>query len=408
MTSIGDRGARRLAWVAFAADVFLVAGALGLGLVTRSPSGAPRPVGDFAFGLLSLAFPVVGVVILARQPRNAIGWILIAIGLAWAVSAFGVYGEFALQHGLPGASLALAVTLGSWAPPIGLIGTVLLLRFPNGRLLSSRWRTVEWLALISIGAIVALIDLAPDSMREAGYPGVRNPLGVEALRSAGWLLGPVLLIFSVTLMASAVSLVVRFRRSRGVERLQLKWLTTAAAAVGTLFLLGMLRSVLVTGRQSDPAWAKVLDASTLILFMLIPMAIGFAVLRYRLYDIDRVVNRTLVYLVLTVVLGVVYASVTFVPVLVVGAGRETPPAVVAVATLVVAALFGPTRRRVQSFIDRRFYRRRYDAQRALASFSAELREETDLDALRRELLRTVDETVQPRNAFVWLRPEQVG
>jgi hypothetical protein len=204
------------------------------------------------------------------------------------------------------------------------------------------------------------------------------------------------------MIASAVALGVRFRRSRGVERLQLKWLATAAAVVAAVYALALVVSLDQSwGKADTPTWVAVIQNVALASFALIPIAIGIGILRYRLYDIDRLISRTIAYSLLTAVLVGVYAAI----VVGIGAatGRSDNPVIIAGATLLVAALFGPVRRRIQGLIDRRLYRRRYDAELVLASFAARMRDELDLEALARELRSATTHAVQPESVGLWIR-----
>jgi hypothetical protein len=272
------------------------------------------------------------------------------------------------------------------------------LYFPDGRLVSPRWRWVVRLALFFAGVSTVSSAFLRGEIKDSGLV---NPLGIVALRSV---LGPLDTVNEVgyfgILFVSAASLVVRFRRSGSVERQQIKWLAFAALAIPVWFLTNApIAAVSLT-------LFLVMDA--LISSALIPLAAGVAILRYRLYDIDVVINRTLVYGLLTASLALVYlGGVTAVQTLLrVLTGQEQQPQLAVVATtLVIAALFNPLRRRIQAFIDRRFYRRKYDAAKTLEAFSAKLREETDLGALNAELVAVVRETMQPAHVSVWLRPD---
>jgi hypothetical protein len=275
-----------------------------------------------------------------------------------------------------------------------------LLLFPTGRLPSARWRPVAVAAAAATAGITALGALKPTLVDE-NYT-VRNPIGLawvpqDPEQSA---VGAVLVgLLLVCMCAAGVSLVLRFRRSQGVERQQLKWFTYA----GALMVLALLASDYLL---PDSSLVEVLAG---LILALVPVAAGIAILRYRLYDIDRLINRTLVYGTLTALLGGVYAAV----VLVLGqgfggVGGEPPSWAVAGATLAVAALFQPARRRVQAVVDRRFNRRRYDAAKTVEAFSARLREELDLDTLSAELLAVVNQTMQPIRVSLWLRPPAHG
>jgi hypothetical protein len=401
---VNEEGARRLAWGAFVLWLLFLVVSFALDYTTKPVPGAPGPA-DPLFAVIPAAFAIVGILILGRQPRNRIGWILVVIGLAWIVPLES-YGGFAYSRDLPGGALFLALSGPTWAPPVGLMGTILLLRFPSGTLLSPRWKRVEWLALLAISVTVVAIVLTPGDLADVGYPSLANPLGIDELEPFFNALLAFIILIPITIVASAVSLVMRFRRSTGMERLQMKWLTSAAAAVALIYLLTMLVSInSAWGGATTPTWMLFLQNASFASFALIPIAIGFAILRYRLYDIDLVINRTLVYGLLTALLVGVYV------VLAVGLGaavrsvaeQENNAIVIAASTLAVAALFGPARRRIQAFIDRRFYRRKYDAAQTLEAFSARLREEVDLDSLAGELVGVVRTTMQPSHVSLWLR-----
>jgi hypothetical protein len=264
--------------------------------------------------------------------------------------------------------------------------------FPDGRPLSPRWRPLVW--VIVAGALVSLVGSALfPGISDA--PSLRNPLGLSG--AAGVTLEQTLRKLFVGLpvaaVAAAVSLIVRFRRARGVERQQLKWL---AYAMGVLIVASVTEDSWLGG------WAA---AGADLALWAIPAAIGVAILRYRLYEIDRLINRTLVYGLLTVLLAGVYTSAVLALGQVFGGvGRDPPSWAIAGATLAVAALFQPARRRTQQAVDRRFNRRKYNAAKTVEAFSARLRDEVDLDALAAELLAVVDKTMQPTRASLWLQP----
>jgi hypothetical protein len=383
----------------------------------REGAGAWSTAGDALIFMTFLAFPLVGALTASRRPRNPIGWICLTVGLLWMLM---IVGEEYSAYGLavPG-SVPFPVTIFAltyawlWAPAVGLLGTYLILLFPDGKLPSGRWRP---LALIS-GAVIVVesiaVFLTPGPLD--GLGGARNPLGLEGLHwltVLGWIVLPLL---PLCMLASAASVVLRFRRSGGEVREQIKWIAFAASLMGSLYLLIMSASLInwlisAPGTQSDLGtqtwWGALLEDVTVLSFAGIPVAIGFAVLKYRLYDIDVLINRTLVYGSLTATLVALYfSSVVFLQ----GAlrfltGQESQLAVVA-STLAMAAMFNPLRRRLQRLVDRRFYRSKYDARKTLESFSAKLRDETDLDALRGDLMDVVRETMQPAHVYLWLRPD---
>jgi hypothetical protein len=353
---------------------------------------------DSTFLLAFAAFMAVGAVIVAHRPGNAIGWIFSAIGLLVAAGVSATEYAARANPGRPGAPpgavLAAWYTSWYWYAAMGLLLVFPLLLFPTGRLLSARWRPVAAAAAAATVGITTLSALQPTLVDE-NYT-VRNPIGV------GWVqdpeqsaVGAVLYgLLLVCMVAAGLSLVLRFRRSHGVERQQLKWFSYA----GALLIVSLLAADYLLPAGSD------LEVLAGLITALVPVAAGIAILRYRLYDIDRLINRTLVYGLLTALLGAVYAAV----VLVLGqgfggVGGQPPSWAVAGATLTVAALFQPARRRIQTAVDRRFNRRKYDAAKTVEAFSARLREEIDLDTLLAELLAVVNQTMQPRKASLWLR-----
>jgi hypothetical protein len=354
---------------------------------------------DSTFLLGFAAFMAVGAVIVAHRPGNAVGWIFSAIGLLTATGMLA--GEYAARAdlggpgALPGGVLAAWYMSWFWFPTLALVLVFTLLLFPTGRLLSARWRPVAVAAAVATVGITALSALTPTLVDE-NYV-VRNPIGLAGVQDPEQTtVGAVLFgLLLVCMVAAALSLVLRFRRSQGVERQQLKWFTYAGAL---MVLVGVVPELL-------PANAKVSEALWGLGAVFVPVAAGIAILRYRLYEIDRLINRTLVYAALSALLGAVYAAV----VLVLGqgfggVGGEPPSWAVAGATLAVAALFQPARRRIQAVVDRRFNRRRYDVAKTIEAFSARLREEIDLDTLAAELLAVVDQTMEPTSLSLWLRP----
>jgi hypothetical protein len=268
-----------------------------------------------------------------------------------------------------------------------------------------------WLALLfSVGFGVVFGALFPGEVDELSpgvggdVPGVVNPLGIEALRPLDRVMQidiVLAVVLLVIVLCSVASLVVRFRRSSGEERQQMKWLTYAAAANFATLLL-------VMSLPADSAWYRAVDSLSNLVLAGLPVAVGIAVLRYRLYDIDLIINRTLVYGSLTVMLALIYfgsVATTQAIFRALTGQEEQPQLAVVVSTLAIAALFMPLRHRIQSFIDRLFYRRKYDARRTLEAFSAKLRNETDLDALSEDLVGVVRETMQPAHASLWLHPD---
>jgi hypothetical protein len=351
----------------------------------------------------TLSFSTVGALVAYRRPENPIGWLLCATGLLEALTAFGgEYGVYALGSGsLPGGSFGL--WLGSWTwLAAGSVVLFAFLLFPDGRLPSPRWRAVAGLYVLVSCLNVAEFALAPGPLTgtgTSGLPPVANPFGVGVVAGLSGSVGALSLPLAVlTGLSPFVALFIRYRRAEREEgRQQIKWVAYAVA-----LLTGAITAVGIWPPLDGTVVGLVLF---LISFLSIPTAIGIAVLRYHLFDIDLVINRTLVYTVLTLALALVYfggvASLQVVlrPL----SGGESQLAVVA-STLAIAVLFNPLRRRIQDFMDRRFYRRKYDAAQTLATFGARLRDETDLGSLSGDLIGVVHETLQPEHASLWLRP----
>jgi hypothetical protein len=416
----GERAAFLLAWSLAGLSAAMFVASVPLLVLARSahiPSSweANLTVGDLLGGVIFLIFPLVGALIASRRPRNAIGWILLAEGLLWMflgmTDYYGLYGV-ARPGSVPFPVGVAAVNNFMWVPAVGLLGTYVFLLFPDGRLPSRRWRPLAWLSGTVIVLVSVLVGLTPGGLQNLG--GIRNPYALEGypwLETVAYIVLPLL---PLCMLASVISLVMRYRRSRGEERQQIKWIVFAASFVGLLYLIAMVCAFIFPSgawfQAGSPLWLDLLGYAALSSFTLVPIAIGFAVLRYRLYEIDIIINRTLVYGSLTISLALVYVGlvVSLQYVFRALAGGDSQLVIVA-STLAIAALFNPLRRRNQSFIDRRFYRRKYDARKMLEEFSARLREETDLDSLSEDLVGVVRETVRPARVSLWLRqPGRTG
>jgi hypothetical protein len=285
-----------------------------------------------------------------------------------------------------------------WVPGVGLLGTYVFLLFPDGRLPSRGWRPLAWLSGVVIALLSVGVALSPGPLVNVGP--IQNPFGLEEHPwvSTAWLV--VLPLLPLCVLASALSLVLRYRRSGGEERQQIRWIAFAASVLGVLFVSGLF--------VPPEAWfADLIAYATLGSSTLVPIAIGFAVLKYRLYEIDLLINRALVYGSLTAMLAGVYLCAVIVLQYLFRAltGQESQLAVVA-STLAIAALFNPMRRRIQALVDRRFYRNKYDARKTLEEFGVKLRDETDLEQLNAELVGVVRETMQPEHVSLWLRSSE--
>jgi hypothetical protein len=392
-----------LAWTVWALTVLGLAGTLWLDRLPRQAGQADLTAlsaSAVPLAVAAISAVTVGAVVAARRPRHPVGWLLLAMGLSIAVHdltySYTRYGLVVRPGALPGAAYLAGLNNGAVVQWIACAGFVLLLT-PTGRLPSPRWRwwariTAAAAALWLLGSIVAPMPLYPE------YPDIANPLGVPALAAPLGVLLFAASVVLVSLLVGAVSLLLRFRRARGVERLQLRWLLWGAA-VASLALVVAIASLIL---DDDTALLTVALGVSAAMF---PLATGAAILRYRLYDLDRIISRTVAYAALTILLGLGYAAV------VLGLGRLLPEGsslVVAAATLAVAALFQPARRRIQALVDRRFNRRRHDAARIIAAFGDRLRDQVDLDTLTAELLGVVDQSMQPTRATLWLRPQPSG
>ena len=343
-----------------------------------------------------LAFATMGALVAAHVPRNPLGWLFLLIALQVAVAGVAeTYAYQGLVHdpgSLPGALVLAWVYNWSWYPAVGLISVIPLL-FPTGTALGPRWRIVLWAEITFVALITLAFMLAPGRLDGDESPLPQNPLGIGALAPILDHLDPVINGgFIFILGASAVSMVVRFRRSHGDERQQMKWMTFAAVFLVAGIVLPNAVGIKETG-----------DIFFSVSVVQLPVAVGIAMFKYRLYDVDRLINKTLVYAVLTAVLGAAYVGLVLLGQAVSSSLAGGGNLAIAVSTLVVAALFLPLRSRIQRFVDKRFYRRRYDAQRTLERFGARLREEVDLETLGVDLRTAVDETMQPAHVRLWLR-----
>jgi hypothetical protein len=381
--------------------LFVAAVAAGVPLsVANGPSVDEHPAETAALVLAFSAFMGVGALIVAHRPGNAIGWIFSGIGLLAVTGALAqeyAYYVYTTRSGsLPGAVMATWYASWTWYPTLALALLFTPLLFPSGRPPSPRWRPVAWLAGGATLATVLLAALQPRlELHQART--VPNPIGVAALGGPeeGAVGAALLNLLSALVIAAIGSLVIRFRRSRGDERQQLKWFTYAGALQPLILLADFL-----------PPGLSNLAFAVVIAFL--PVAAGIAILRHRLYEIDRLINRTLVYGLVTALLAGVYIGLVFLFGNLLNPADGSSELAVAASTLAVAALFQPLRRRVQAMVDRRFNRARYDAARTVEAFSARLRDQVDLDTLSRELLAVVDQTVQPTAASLWLRSTPGG
>jgi hypothetical protein len=347
--------------------------------------------------LAALTASTVGVVLASRRPRHPVGWLLLGLGLAMAaggtIAGYLPYTVVVRPGSLPAANLLARVYAPMTDLALAALGFVLLLT-PTGSAPSPRWRRWGFAAAGAMATLAVAATVAPGPL-DARVLSFDGPVGPRAFGGALQVANQLaLLVAFLVILGGAGSLVTRFRHARGVERLQLRWVALAAALTGVA--TAATAALGVADDMDLAGWTSVIGT------VFLPLATGAAILRYRLYDLDRIISRTVAYALLTVLLGLGYAAV------VLGLGRLLPDSssslAVAAATLVVAAAFQPARRRVQALVDRRFNRRRHDAAQTLQAFSDRLRQQVDLDALHGELLAVVDQTMQPTRASLWLRP----
>jgi hypothetical protein len=399
------RNAARVAWSLCGLSLALTA--LSLLLLVLNLSHPNTHIYDYWLDntLNGVLFPIVGAIVASRRPENAVGWLLCLFGLVFVMRHFSaqyaIYALIVQPDSLPAGEGLAWISSWVWILFIGFFVFFLLL-FPTGRLPSRRWRPLAWLtvAVVLVGVISSAFSSGPID----GLGPIRNPLGIEGFRNLYEVIRS--LIFPLLFALATLSLFVRLHRAIGVERQQIKWFVYAAAVLAS----GLIPAYISLLEEIDPPLSFEWVGFALYTAggAAIPITIGIAILRYRLYDIDRIINRTLVYGMLTGTLALVYFGgvATTQAIFRVLTGQEQQPQLaVVVSTLVIAALFNPLRHRIQAFIDKRFYRRKYDAAKTLEAFSAKLRDETDLDALSDDLVGVVRETMQPAHVSLWLRPD---
>jgi hypothetical protein len=386
-----SRFATRLAWsLAAVGVVFLIIGGIWESAQGTSEGGWLE---DLALLLAFGGFPFVGAMVVGRYGWNPLAWVMIGIGFFGGLVVFsagyaidGLTGD----HGLPGATFAAWLANWTWYPTIQLVLPFLFLFYPTGSLPSPRWRPVLWVAS---GLLLAttILPMFQERLTQEEFYNVDNPIGLSFVDDAEGLLTPAFVLLMVVAALAVVSLVVRFRRSRGDERMQLKWFTFAGALlVASTFLEELLGA---------PGYFFSIGIGAL------PIAMGIAILRYRLYEIDVLINRALVYALLTGLAVALYLGLVVSLQLVLDSVTQDSDLAVAASTLAVAALVRPLRTRIQAFIDRRFYRRKYDAGRAVSDFTQRLRDEVDLEVVESDVLTVLKDTVQPTHASLWLRGE---
>jgi hypothetical protein len=395
-TSLGRALSRVVAWVTV--PLFIAGMGSNFWLEHRFGLAHDSSVEDMLVSLGFGGFAVVGSVLVAKRPNNPVSWIMLTIGLmAGLFPAAETYAAYVMTtRGQPDALAVFGAWVNAWYwyLLLALALIFLPLLFPDGHLPSRRWLLLAVLASIGTAGVVGLGALTDVLIGQEVAYQIDNPIGVDGIGRAEdhLLFAPFGILGLVGLVGATTAMVIRFRRSRGVERQQLKWFLYAVAL---LPLLPITDSVPVIG---DLLFGLILVA--------LPTTIGIAVLRYRLYDIDLIIRRTLVYTALTLTLGFVYVGCIVVSRMFVARLVGGSDVAIVASTLAIAALFAPLRRRIQKLIDKRFYRRKYDAARVLAAFGVTVRDETDLERLSAEMLRVVDETMQPEFVGLWLREPQ--
>jgi hypothetical protein len=393
----------RLPWIVWTVTVLgLVASPVIVLSGDGVGGGSVEPLILVAFTLFVLGFATVGALIVSRHPSNPVGWLCVAAALAYVCGGLAdtLVNSYSDEVRGAGAVARTFVAVGEslWAVGLGLGATLLLLLFPDGRLPSSRWRPAAWAASTCLTVLPLSLILTPGRIQD--YP-VQNPVGIPGAGPAlEAVAGIAFLGFLGLVPVSIASLFFRYRNAPPRQRQQLKWLLFAAALVVVLFSAATV--VDIVGKQSETA-GEVSNFLLTAALSFIPMGIGVAVLRHRLYDIDVIINRALVYTGLTAVLALTYIAIVFALQQVLSPVTQESDLAIAASTLAVAALFRPARSGLQDFIDRRFYRRKFDAQRTLDDFTSSLRDEVDLAALSNRLTDVVATAMQPRHISLWVK-----
>ena len=385
-------------WAIWAVSVVL----LVAGLVTVRAGGPNSPLTAFGLSLAALSFATAGAILVSRLPANIIGWLLASGGLGFALGsgAPGLADAGLIVHpgSVPGAIWFAWLGQWTWAPALFVV-IALALVYPSGRLLSSRWRPV------AVAAVVVVVYISLGTAVASGPMGSfpeQNPVAITGgvADIYGELFGPALLLGALLALLAVVSLVLRFRRAAGIERAQLKWF----AAVALLSVPALILGTATFGMDGTAGIVSSLANFVSFLgFALLPVAVGIAVLRYRLYEIDRLISRTIAYGLLTAIVAGLFVGFILVFQAVLAPLTQSNELAVAASTLLAATLFQPLRRRVQRIVDRRFNRTRYNAEHTVAVFASQLRNEVDLEALRAAILSTVSAAVEPSSVSIWLR-----
>jgi signal transduction histidine kinase len=388
--TISDAGLRRLAWSIFGLMV------LG-GVVSISLDQASGFHTDWGFAVILLAFPVTGIVVLHKRPRTTLAWLMLGMGFVVTLP-FQDYAEYALVKGLPGAGVGLALSEPTWVPFIGISGFLLLL-FPDGHLPSPRWRWFSWMCGVGLVALSLAILFGPGTFADIGHPEIENPLGVHALDALGGWIYIVTIFAPLIVVGGAVAIIRRLRRATDpIERQQLKWLAWAAGIIAATYVFAFIPELLFATDTSN--WNDWVSKIAIGSFILIPVTIGMAILRYRLYDIDVVIRKTVVFAVLAGFIGVVYVAIVAGISVVVGSLSSTVAS--AIAAAVVALAIQPVRRWAQRTADRIVYGKRATPYEVLTEFGENLAETYGADDVLARLARVLGEGVGAERARVWL------
>jgi signal transduction histidine kinase len=404
---VTERSARRLAWTVFGVELLLFGIGAWLTIMLGLHQGdvASELVGGVGYLLaFVLLFPGLGVVLATRRPKNPLGWLMLLVGV-FAVEPLSIYGTYALQTGRPGGAWAVAATSWTWVPVIGIAGVFVLLLFPDGHLPSPRWRWFAWTVALGMVLVSLAILLGPGDLADFGHPELENPFGIEVLGSFIGVFYAALLVIPVGILGAAWSLVVRFRRSGPTERLQIRWLATAAIVVAILYGGAMVASIVFgatwESESEDPGWILALQNAAVLSFGLLPLSIGVAVLRYRLYDINVVIRKAVIVTAIAAFLTIVYLAVVG------GIGAlvesRSTTALSFISAAVVAALFQPVLQRARRLADRVVYGKRATPYEVLAEFSERVGETYAADDVLPRMARVVAEGVGATRADVWLR-----
>ena len=393
--TFSDRTLRRLALVFYGCCV--------VGLVTGTLMLVSTNTGDPFFSVIVFTFPTVGVIVLSRRPRTNLGWLMLAMGVPYALP-LDAYANYALAHdvALPGAGALLGIMEASWVPFIGISGFLLLL-FPNGHLPSPRWRWFAWTCGIGLVTLALLIIFSPGPLEDMGHPEIQNPLGMSLVGALGDWVYAFVIFAPLTVVGGAVAIIRRLRRERDpVQRQQLRWLAWAAGLIAFLYVIAFLPQAAFGSEQGD-SWESVLGSLAACSFLLIPITIGIAVLRYRLYDIDVVIRKTVVVAVLAAFIALVYmALVAGIGIFVGSRSRDIGVVAAAIAAALVAVAFQPVSRWARRFADRLVYGKRATPYEVLTTFGNNLADSYAADDVLARIARVLSEGVGAERARVWL------